>query len=302
VQQLLSRFSFLDVTQWSPATQTSVRIALIVVVAWIAIGVLQRAIRLFRQRIAARLDDREAVKRAETLGRVFRYVVAVVVSLVAGMMVMSELGISLAPILGAAGVAGVAIGFGAQSLVKDFFTGFFLLFEDQIRTGDVVRIAGHAGLVEEITLRHTRLRDYDGNVHYVPNGMIDSVVNMSRGYAQAVMDIGVAYRENTDHVYKVMRETARQLRADETFGPRILDELEIAGVDKWADSAVVIRCRFKVIALEQWSVRREYLRRLKMAFDAAGIEIPFPHLTIYAGQDKAGNAPPLNLRTIEAPR
>jgi len=302
VKDLLSRFSFLDVTQWTPATQTSVRIAVIVLVAWLAIGILQRAIRLFRQRIAARLDDREAVKRAETLGRVFRYVVAVVVSLVAGMMVLSELGISLAPILGAAGVAGVAIGFGAQSLVKDFFSGFFILFEDQIRTGDVIRIAGHSGLVEEITLRHTRLRDYDGNVHYVPNGMIDSVVNMSRGFAQSVMDIGVAYRENTDHVYKVMRETARQLRSDETFGPRILDDLEIAGVDKWADSAVVIRCRFKVLALEQWGVRREYLRRLKMAFDEAGIEIPFPHLTLYAGQDRAGGAPAFNVRSVEAPR
>jgi small conductance mechanosensitive channel len=125
---------------------------------------------------------------------------------------------------------------------------------------------------------------------------------MSRGYAQAVMDIGVAYRENTDHVYKVMRETARQMRADTDFGPRILDDLEIAGVDKWADSAVVIRCRFKVLALEQWSVRREYLRRLKMAFDEAGIEIPFPHLTLYAGQDKAGGAPPFNVRSLEAPQ
>jgi small conductance mechanosensitive channel len=194
----------------------------------------------------------------------------------------------------------VAIGFGAQSLVKDFFSGFFLLFEDQIRTGDVVRVAGHAGLVEEITLRHTRLRDYDGNVHYVPNGMIDSVVNMSRGYAQAVMDIGVAYREDTDQVFEVMRATARQLRADDAFGPRILDDLEIAGVDRWAESAVVIRCRFKVVALEQWNVRREYLRRLKKAFDAAGIEIPFPHLTIYAGHDKAGNASAFNLRRIGA--
>jgi small-conductance mechanosensitive channel len=300
VQDLLARFPFLDVTQWNQATHTSVRIALIVLVAWIAIGLLQRAIRLFRERIAARLDDREAVKRAETLGRVFRYIVAVVVSLIAGMMVLSELGISLAPILGAAGVAGVAIGFGAQSLVKDFFSGFFILFEDQIRKGDVISAAGHAGLVEEITLRHTRLRDYDGNVHYVPNGMIDSVVNMSRGFAQAVMDIGVAYREDTDQVYKVMRETARQLRADATFGARILDDLEIAGVDKWDDSAVVIRCRFKVVALEQWGVRREYLTRLKKAFDAAGIEIPFPHLTVYAGQDKAGNAPAFNLRQIKA--
>ena len=300
MQDLHSRFPFLDVTQWSPATHTLVRIALILIVAWIAIGVLQRAIRLFRQRIAARLDDREAIKRAETLGRVFRYVVAVVVSLIAGMMVLSEVGISLAPILGAAGVAGVAIGFGAQSLVKDFFSGFFILFEDQIRTGDVVSVAGHAGLVEEITLRHTRLRDYDGRVHYVPNGMIDSVINMSRGYAQAVMDIGVAYREDTDEVFWVMRETARQLRADEAFGPRILDDLDIAGVDQWADSAVVIRCRFKVIALEQWGVRREYLRRLKKAFDAAGIEIPFPHLTIYAGQDKDGGAPAFNLRRTAA--
>lgn len=302
MKELLSRISELQSTYGGQLTMTWVRIALILIVAWIVIAALQRAIRLFRQRIAARLDDREAVKRAETLGRVFRYVVAVVISLVAGMMVLSELGISLAPILGAAGVAGVAIGFGAQSLVKDFFTGFFLLFEDQIRTGDVVTIAGHSGLVEEITLRHARLRDYDGNVHYVPNGMIDSVVNMSRGYAQAVMDIGVAYRENTDHVYKVMRETARQMRADPDFGPRILDDLEIAGVDKWADSAVVIRCRFKVLALEQWGVRREYLRRLKMAFDDAGIEIPFPHLTIYAGQDRSGGAPAFNLRTIEAPR
>jgi moderate conductance mechanosensitive channel len=300
VQELLTRFPFLDVTQWNQATHTLVRIVLIVVVAWIVMALLQRTIRLFRQRIAARLDDREAVKRAETLGRVFRYIVAVVVSLIAGMMVLSELGISLAPILGAAGVAGVAIGFGAQSLVKDFFSGFFILFEDQIRKGDVISAAGHAGLVEEITLRHTRLRDYDGNVHYVPNGMIDSVVNMSRGFAQAVMDIGVAYREDTDQVYKVMRETARQLRADATFGARILDDLEIAGVDKWDDSAVVIRCRFKVVALEQWGVRREYLTRLKKAFDAAGIEIPFPHLTVYAGQDKAGNAPAFNLRQIKA--
>lgn len=300
VNGLLSRLDFLDVTRWSAVTQTSVRIAVILVVAWVAIGVLQRAIRLFRERIAARLGDREAVKRAETLGLVFRYTVAVVVTLVAGMMVLSELGISLAPILGAAGVAGIAIGFGAQSLVKDVFSGFFLLFEDQIRTGDVVRIAGHSGLVEEITLRHTRLRDYDGNVHYVPNGMIDSVVNMSRGYAQAVMDIGVAYREDTDEVYEVMRAVAKTMREDATFGPRILDDLEIAGVDKLGDSAVVIRCRFKVVALEQWGVRREYLQRLKKAFDAADIQIPYPHLTIYAGEDKKGQAAAFNLQQIEA--
>jgi len=302
VKDLTARLDAFDVSRWGHLTQVGLRIAVILLLAWIVATLLRRAIRLLRSRIEGRIDDREALKRAETLSRVFRYIVTVAISLVAGMMVLSELGVSLAPILGAAGIAGVAIGFGAQSLVKDFFSGFFILFEDQIRTGDVVRIASHSGLVEEITLRHTRLRDYDGNVHYVPNGMIDSVVNMSRGFAQAVMDIGVAYRENTDAVYAVMHETARGLRADETFGARILGDLDIAGVDKWDNSAVVIRCRFKVIALEQWSVRREYLRRLKMAFDEAGIEIPFPHLTIYAGQDKAGNAPAFSLRSIEADR
>ncbi len=283
------------------AATTGLRIVVIVVAAWILIGVLQRAIRAFRIRIASRLDDREAVKRAETLGRVFRYIVAVVVSLIAGMLVLGELGISVAPILGAAGVVGLAVGFGAQSLVKDYFTGFFILLENQIREGDVVKLGDHAGLVEVVTLRYVQLRDYDGNVHFVPNGQITTVVNLSRGFAQAVMDIGVAYRENTDVVMDVMREVGAQLRDDPAFSPRILDALEIAGVERWDDSAVVIRCRFKCVALEQWTVRREYLRRLKHAFDAKGIEIPFPHLTVYAGQDREGRAPALPLRMANAP-
>jgi len=282
------------------AATTGLRIVVIVIAAWILIGVLQRAIRAFRIRIASRLDDREAVKRAETLGRVFRYIVAVVVSLIAGMLVLGELGISVAPILGAAGVVGLAVGFGAQSLVKDYFTGFFILLENQIREGDVVKLGDHAGLVEVVTLRYVQLRDYDGNVHFVPNGQITTVVNLSRGFAQAVMDIGVAYRENTDAVMEVMRETGRAMREDPAFAPRILDDLEIAGVERWDDSAVVIRCRFKCVALEQWTVRREYLRRLKHAFDAAGIEIPFPHLTVYAGQDRDGRAPALPLRMTSA--
>lgn len=282
------------------AATTGLRIVVIVIAAWILIGVLQRAIRAFRIRIASRLDDREAVKRAETLGRVFRYTVAVVVSLIAGMLVLGELGISVAPILGAAGVVGLAVGFGAQSLVKDYFTGFFILLENQIREGDVVKLGDHAGLVEVVTLRYVQLRDYDGNVHFVPNGQITTVVNLSRGFAQAVMDIGVAYRENTDAVMEVMRETGRAMREDPAFAPRILDDLEIAGVERWDDSAVVIRCRFKCVALEQWTVRREYLRRLKHAFDAAGIEIPFPHLTVYAGQDRDGRAPALPLRMTSA--
>jgi small conductance mechanosensitive channel len=278
--------------------RSSLRIVLILALAWILVAVLHRVVRTLRLRIASRFDDREATKRAETLGRVVRYLITVVVSLVAGMLVLSEVGISVAPILGAAGVVGLAVGFGAQSLVKDYFTGFFLLLENQIRQGDVVKLGDHAGLVEVVTLRFVQLRDYDGHVHFVPNGQISTVVNLSRGFAQAVVDVGVAYRENVDEVMALVREVAAGVRADPEFGPRILADFELAGVERWDDSAVVIRGRFRVAPLEQWTVRRELLRRLKNAFDERGIEIPYPHLTVYAGQPKDGEAPavPLELR------
>jgi small conductance mechanosensitive channel len=266
----------------------ALRIVLILALAWLLIGILQRSIRRVRERIASRLDDREAVMRAQTLGRVLRYVVAVVVSLVAGMLVLAELGVSVAPILGAAGVVGIAVGFGAQSLVKDYFNGLFILLEDQIHQGDVVKLGDHAGLVEEMTLRYVRLRDYDGHVHFVPNGQITGVVNLGRGFAQAVIDIGIAYGEAVDHALEVMARTAEALRADPSFGPRILDTFEVVGVERWDDSAVILRGRFKVGPLEQWSVRREYLRRLKAAFDAEGIEIPFPQLTVHRPRPRSG--------------
>jgi small-conductance mechanosensitive channel len=218
---------------------------------------------------------------------VFRYLVAVIVSLLAGLLILSELGVSVAPLLGAAGVAGLAVGFGAQSLVKDYFTGFFLLIEDQIRQGDVIKLGDHAGLVEEVTLRYVQLRDYDGHVHFVPNGTITSVVNLGRGHAQAVVDVGVGYGADVDKAMDVMREVAGQMRSDPVHVGRILDDLEVAGVERWADSAVVIRARFRVAPLEQWTVRRDFLRRLKLAFDRAGIEIPFPQLTLHV---RAGTA------------
>jgi moderate conductance mechanosensitive channel len=266
-----------------PAAAVVLRILLILAAAWIAGAVLQRLIALFRARVALRIADAEAVKRAETLSRVFRYTVNVALILIAGMLVLSELGISVAPILGAAGVVGIAVGFGAQSLVKDVFTGFFLLLENQIRTGDVVQVADKAGLVEEITLRYVRLRDYDGNVHYVPNSLITTVTNMSRGFAQSVIDVGISYGDDIDGAIAVMRNVGAELRADPAFAPKILNDMEIAGVEKLADSAVVLRGRFKVMPLEQWNVRREYFRRVKKAFVEAGIEIPFPHLTVYPG-------------------
>jgi small conductance mechanosensitive channel len=278
-----------------------VRIVLILVTAWIAIAVLQRTVRSVRVHIASRMGGLDAQRRAETLGRVVRYLIALVIGAVALMLVLDEVGVSLAPILGAAGVVGLAIGFGAQSLVKDYFTGFFILLEDQIRAGDVVKIADIGGLVEDITLRHVRLRDYDGNVHFIPNGLISTVTNMSRQFAQAVMDVGVAYREDVDEVIEVMREVGHGMRQDAAFAPKLMDDLEIAGVERLDDSAVVLRCRFKVAPLEQWNVRREYLRRIKAAFDRRGIEIPYPHLTLYAGAGKDGGAPSLPLHVAHAP-
>ncbi|WP_291993380.1 mechanosensitive ion channel family protein [Candidatus Accumulibacter sp. ACC003] len=281
--------------QLTPSMASALRICLILVLAWLAMAFSHKLIRTFRIYISSGMHDGEEVQRAATLGRVFRYAVSVIISLVAGILVLAEVGVSVAPILGAAGVVGVAVGFGAQSLVKDYFSGFFLLLENQIRLGDVIDAGGKSGMVEELTLRYVRMRNYDGHVHFVPNGSITTVTNMTRGFAQAVVDVGVAYRESVDQALAVMRTVGTELRADPDFAAKILDDVEIVGVDAWRDSAVILRCRFKVVAIEQWTIRREYLRRLKDAFDAAAIEIPYPHLTVYPGQGKDGSSPPLHL-------
>jgi small conductance mechanosensitive channel len=282
---------------WVPTLGVAGRVLSILLVAWLLIWASHRLIRAFRIYVSARASNPEHFKRIATLGRVFRYVASVVITLVAGMLILSEFGISIAPILGAAGVVGVAVGFGTQSLIKDYFTGFFLLIEDQVHQGDVIEAGGKAGLVEEVTLRYIRLRDYEGNVHFVPNGQVTTVTNKSREYAQSLIDVGVAYREDVDQALEVMRQVGHELRGCADFGPRILDDIEIVGVENWEDSAVTLRCRIKVQPLEQWNIRREYLRRLKRAFDSAGIEIPYPHLTVYAGQAKDGSAPAFHLVT-----
>lgn len=274
-----------------PFSKELLRVIVILILAWLLMGISRKLIRIFRNYMNSRADSAEEIRRIETLARVFRHTTIVVISLVAGMLALSELGISIAPILGAAGVVGIAVGFGAQSLIKDYFNGFFMLLENQIRQGDVVEVCGKTGAVEDVTLRYVCLRDNEGSVHYVPNGQITIVTNKSRDYAFALIDVGVAYRENLDEIYEVVREVSRALRADAAIGPKILEDIELQGVQDWADSAVILRCRFKTVALEQWGVRRAFLGRLKQAFDARGIEIPYPHLTIYAGQDKGGSAP-----------
>jgi moderate conductance mechanosensitive channel len=300
MQAALASWSFLRPEAWAGSMPAWIRVLLIVLVALLARAVTTRLIRTFRQRLTARMADDTQVRRAETLGRALRYAASVVILVLAGMLVLGELGVSMAPLLGAAGVVGIAIGFGAQSLVKDYFNGFFLLLENQLARGDVVELGGKAGQVEDLTLRYVKLRDYDGNVHFVPNGLVGTVTNMSHEFAYAVIDVGIAYREDVDMALAVMRKACESLRQDPAFAGRILAPFEVAGLDRLADSAVIVRGRFKVGPLQQWDVRRECLRRIKQHFDAAGIEIPFPHLTVYAGAARTGTAPPFIVRSHPA--
>jgi small conductance mechanosensitive channel len=205
MENIIAIFGLNDPSALWAIIKTMLRILLILLVAGILMKFSAKLIITLKLHLRDRaLDDAEELKRIDTVGRVFRYIATIVIAIIAIVEVLHELGISIAPILAAAGVVGVAVGFGAQSLIKDYFNGFFLLLENQIRQGDVVDAGGKAGLVEEVTLRYIKMRDYSGNVHFVPNGTITTVTNMSRGFAQAVIDVGVAYRENVDEVMQVM--------------------------------------------------------------------------------------------------
>jgi small-conductance mechanosensitive channel len=290
MEELFAWLGLADDAVYTRIAQSILHILLIVILAGVLLRVARKAISVFHQRVQKRTEDQESLKRLETLTWATRYLVTVVVMVVSAMLILAAVGISIAPILAAAGVVGIAVGVGAQSLVKDYFTGFVLLLENQIRQGDVVQIAGKSGLVEEVTLRYVRMRDFDGNVHFVPNGIIDSVTNMTRVFSYALIDVGVGYREDLDKVFQLIRETAGKMREDPVFGPKILEDIDLAGVENWADSAVMIRCRIKTVPIEQWNVKREFLRRLKAAFDKSEIEIPFPHRTIDFGQSRDSSA------------
>jgi small conductance mechanosensitive channel len=222
--------------------------------------------------MARRTAAADELRRIDTVGNAFRYFATVVVVLVAGTLILGELGISITPILATAGVAGIAIAFGAQSLIKDYFTGFFLLIEDQLRQGDVVEIAGKAGEVEEVTLRYVRLRDGDGYVHFIPNGEIKAVVNRTRTHAFANIDVGVPDDADFEAVFKAMRDVGAALRADPKFGPLILGEVEVLGVERWELWGVMLRCRMKVLPHERDTVRREFTRRLALEFRSRGLK------------------------------
>ncbi len=273
---------------------SGIQILLVLILMIITLKAVNLAVaRLFRSKREE--DDIEMQKRADTLRSIVRSVLTAVIFVVAGMMILEKLGIAIGPILGAAGVVGLAVGFGAQKVVEDVISGFFILLEDQIRVGDVVIISGTGGLVERVNIRMVILRDLAGNVHFIRNGTIGMVTNMTKGYSRYVFDIGVAYREDTDEVVEIIKEVDEGLRSDPDFKYDILEPIEILGVDKFADSAVIIKARTKTKPIKQWNVGREFNRRLKKKFDERNIEIPFPHTTLYMGQDKKGHSPVLNV-------
>lgn len=226
--------------------------------------------------------------RMQTLLPLVRNGLMCVLVLFAGMVLLSELGINVMPLLAGAGVLGIAIGFGAQTLVKDFLTGFTIIAEDLVHIGDVVTVGGRTGEVMRLTIRKIELRALDGTVHTVPFSEISVVDNLTKDYSYYMLNVGVAYREDTDAVVDCLLAVDRELREDPQFRYLILAPLEVLGVDQFGDSAVVIKARTKTRAHDKWAVGREFNRRMKYAFDERNIEIPFPHQTLYIGEDKSG--------------
>jgi small-conductance mechanosensitive channel len=274
---------------------TGLQLGVIIVLALVLIWIARRIARNIFGKVGQAAGSVETQKRAQTLGSVVSHAINVVIMIVATLMILEKLGIDIGPVLAAAGVLGLAVGFGAQDLVRDVISGFFILLEDQIRVGDVVRLGDKGGAVEKVNLRMVILRDLSGNVHYIRNGHIDTVTNMTKEFSRYVFDVGVAYREDVDEVIAVMKEVDEEMRHDPLYAQNILEPLEILGLNEFGDSAVVVRARNKTAPGSQWSIGREYNRRLKKAFDARDIEIPFPHVTLYMGKDKQGEAPPLRL-------
>jgi len=287
--ELLTRY--IENIAWDDVLITTTKVLVILVLFWVASLIAKLALNRLEQRLVANEQDSqvagESAKRAETLVGLLRQGMLIVLWTLAVLVVLQQVGVQVGPILASAGVLGLAVGFGAQNLVRDVISGFFIILEDQVRVGDVAVINGTGGLVEKINFRTLVLRDLSGVVHVFPNGAIDTLSNMTKQWSAYVFDIGVAYKEDVDRVIDLMREVGAEMRADETFGALMLQDVEIFGLDQFGDSAVVIKGRLKTLPIKQWDVGREYKRRLKYAFDREGIEIPFPHRSLYFGEASA---------------
>ena len=230
-----------------------------------------------------KVDTVEAEKRILTLTSIIHGLIKIILWVIVVMIILQKFGLNIAPILAGAGIIGLAVGFGAQELVRDFISGFFIILENHIRSGDVAIINGTGGLVEKIEFRTTTLRDFSGVVHIFQNGKISDISNMTKDWSAMVFDIGVAYKENPQVVMDLMKQVGDELQNDPEFKDKIIEPMEIFGLDKFADSAIIIKARLKTKPIQQWAVGREYRKRLKYAFDQHNIEIPFPHTTVYWG-------------------
>jgi moderate conductance mechanosensitive channel len=262
--------------------------ALQIVLILVGSGLLIRAVRILADRLVRFVQDDDPLTtnqrelRAVTLAGVFKGVSKIVIVLVAGLTILGILGINTAPLIAGASVAGLAISFGAQNLIRDFISGFFILLENQYRVGDVIRAAGVSGQVEDMNLRITVLRDLEGVAHFIPNGEIKVVSNLAKEWSRAVVNVGVAYKENLDRVVSVLNTVGQELSQDPIFGQGILEPPQVLGVENFGDSQVTLRIVTKTRPLKQWETARELRKRIKAAFDREGIEMPFPHRVVYS--------------------
>lgn len=231
------------------------------------------------------------VQRAKTMGDLLKSVITGILVAIVGTMVLSELGVNIAPIIASAGIVGVALGFGAQSLVKDFLSGIFMIFEDQYGVGDVVDVGEATGTIEAVSLRVTRLRDLNGTVWYVPNGEILRVGNMSQNWSRAVVDVNVAYGEDLVRVQEVLRDVSHGMWEDDDFRNVVIEEPEVTGVEVLAADSVTLRVMVKTAPMEQWGVARELRQRIKARFDHEGIEIPFAQRVVWHRDDEKAQPP-----------
>lgn len=271
---------------------SALKLLAVLILAFIALKMAKLAMNRWKKSVLAKnsesdTPDPEKDKRLETITSLLQKGINIGITGIALLIGLQTIGVAIGPILASAGVLGLAVGFGAQNLVKDVISGFFIIFEDQIRQGDIAVINGQAGTVEKINFRTIVLRDASGSVHYFPNGSISRVTNMTKGWSAMVFDIGVAYKEDLNKVMGVMKDTFESLKSDEENGKKILEDIEIFGLDQFGDSALIVKARIKTIPLAQWAIGRAYRKLLKEAFDQHGIEIPFPHQSIYFGEASA---------------
>ena len=281
---------WLDTPLGKRLAESAFSIVMVVVLALIFWEAVNTGVERYLTQTDAQGNVVERSARIRTLLPLFRKVVFTVLAVMVSLIVLSELGINIGPLLAGAGVIGLAVGFGAQTLVKDVITGLFILVEDTIAVGDWVTVGGHEGEVESLSIRTIRLRDVPGTVYTVPFSEVGAVINYTKDFSNMMVYVGISYRENVDEVMKVIEDLGREMAEDQSLGADITGPMEAQGVQEFGDSAVVIRAKMMVRAGTQWGLKREFNRRLKNRFDELGIEIPFPQRTITFGEDKDGNA------------